>query len=628
MGAPLGTIYLIKRAPITSDYNHTIDFKSPNEQLAYWGSLQSITLLNYSYVRRERRYIQCDKTFEELDGVNYLIYQNVTNGKWFYCFVINREYVNDNMTRVYFDIDVLQTFMFDYEIKPSYIAQSHVDRWDADKKPIYSRTEEGLEYGSEYVTESAYKIKHATAPQKHGFYLVYCKEHPVSEGTAGEPTTVERTPIPYTIYLLPNLEGATLDGSEVSFVNLTNATSGESSNIQVCNMRGLQKYMANSDFGNYVQQIIYLPYLATPYSVNGGIFNFTGDNPLFQFGLTTLTTGTRSITLLKIKTIYTANWVATLAEMDIFEGISGEMPQPEQWAAIKQNPRKTERDRRFESKLLCYPYRYNVFTDWTGAPALIKNEYISGDKIRIKNAIGFGFNAPRRFWVDGYRKDPEGRESSISQVIPMEQPIISDAYYTYMLQNRNQISANITNAGINAAISVAGSAASGVMGAGANLLTGNIGGAVASGVNSAANIAQAGANFQAVIRSQNAKERDLQNLPDTFSNTNDCTFAIIDETKYLTFYRKKICCEFAEQLAQYWHMYGYVVKRVEVPNTRSRTRFNYVKTVGANIVGEVEQEYLQALRAIYDRGVTFWHYSATDFYPLDYTFENIEVKLL
>jgi len=242
--------------------------------------------------------------------------------------------------------------------------------------------------------------------------------------------------------------------------------------------------------------------------------------------------------------------------------------------------------------------------------------------------FGWGFNNPQRFYIENYRKDPEGRECSITQPLPMEQPVLSDAYYTYMLQNRNQISANITNSSINAAMGMTGALMSGLGGIVGGVATQNYGGAASSGINAIFSGIQAYNNHEALIRSQNAKQSDIRNLPDTVKNPNDCSFNLADNTQYVTFYRKKICCEFAEQLAQYWHMYGYRINRLEVPNTKSRVRFNYVKTVGANIVGDMEQQYIHILRQIYDNGVTFWHYSETDFYPMDYSYENVEVKLI
>lgn len=313
--------------------------------------------------------------------------------------------------------------------------------------------------------------------------------------------------------------------------------------------------------------------------------------------------------------------------MGVFDGLDEHIPSSVMWEDLKKNPYKYERDRRFESKLLCFPYRYNLFTDWRSLPAIIKNEYLFDDKITVKEAIGFGFNLPRRYWVENYRGDPEGRECSIAQNLPLEQAILSDAYYTYLLENKNQIAANLANTQANANIAIAGAAAGGLSGI-ASIATGNVGGGLEAMSNAALKGVSAAQSIANLQRSENAKQSDIKNMPDTIANPNDCNFAISDDTKYLTFYRKAITCDNEEQLAQFWHMYGYKVNKVMLPETRSRLRYNYIKTIGANIEGAIEANYLATIKAIYDRGVTIWHYSEADFFPLDYTYENIERRLM
>lgn len=627
MTEPRGAIYLIERAPIDITYSHTIDFKSPEEQLAFWGSLVKTELREYQYIRRERRFIQIDKSYESLDGINYLYFRSRENSKYYFAFVTEREYISDNVTRVFFEIDVLQSFMFDYKFKPSYIAQAHVDRWNADHSPKYSRTDEGLAYGSEYVTEAAYKMK-PDAPTGHGFYLVYTTSIPADSGIEyssdvdlSKSSTISGNPTPYNIFIIP--EAA--ESEKVIGIAYNSMTTNS-----LANMHELQRFMMSSGLGEYIKQIVYVPYLPFKYSFKAATGNASGIDYEVDFDIEYVPMyfkeGNNAIRCVFIKRIPADSIIKDYASLGLFDGLEEKIPTSAEWNAIKANPYTTERDRRFESKLLTFPYRYNIFTDWIGAPALIKNEYLFADKINIKGSIGFGFNCPRRYWIEDYRADPEGREASISQLIPLEQPIISDAYYSYLLQNKNQISANLTNAKINAITTTIGGAGAGaIAGAHGAGVAGAIGGAIfgtaKAGLDSALNI-------QAMIRSENAKQSDIKNIPDTIANSNDCTLAIADECRYLTFYRKAISCEFEEQLAQYWAMYGYIVKRVEIPDLRSRVRYNFIKTIGANIEGEIESSYLAAIKTIYDNGLTIWHYSEKDFHPLDYSYENIERKLI
>ena len=176
----------------------------------------------------------------------------------------------------------------------------------------------------------------------------------------------------------------------------------------------------------------------------------------------------------------------------------------------------------------------------------------------------------------------------------------------------------VTNAGT----SLAGGIISGGMTGGpvGAILGGAIGGLTSAvhGVTNTANL----------VRSQNAKQKDLKNLPDTIINPNDSSFNYYDKNDWVSFYRYKICCEFENLLADTFAMSGYTVKRVKVPNLKTRVRYNYIKTVGANIVGSFDQNDLATLKAIFDNGVTFWHYNTVNFKPLDYSLENIETKLL
>jgi len=349
MTEPRGTIYLINRAPITPDYQHTIDFKSPNEQLAFWGSLRKYALTEYSYVRRDRRYISVGKSFEELEGINYLMYQNRTGGKWFYAFVVDREYVSDDLTKIYFEIDVLQTFLFDYEVKPSYITQGHVDRWDADHKPIYSRTDEGLNYGSEYVTEAAYRMEDERGYNKtpRGFYLIYCTDHSamISAGIASETTKINGNPIPYVVYMLP--VNYTAKGSPIPVtVKYFHSTEEGYISDTVSYFEEVMDFMSKSAFGNYVQQIIYVPYMPLNYNIVGDFedtFEFSSsNNGDCRVGITALkdpsedAVTSKEIKLVKIIEITPKNVAGITAEMDIFEGISGEMPQAAQWEDVKK----------------------------------------------------------------------------------------------------------------------------------------------------------------------------------------------------------------------------------------------------------------------------------------------------
>jgi len=625
MPKPSGTVYLCANAIIDNSYTNTIDFKNPSEQQSYWGSLIKFSISDFMYIRRTQGYIKVNKNLTELEDVNYLFFRAEENAKLYYCFVTTKEYISDNASYIYFETDVLQTYMFDYEVKESYVLQEHVDRWTAKHEPVYSRTDEGLDYGSEYTVESAFNILAENTDYVYDWYLAVMKSgYNVLENRGSHPTTINKVVNPYVYILLPAKEGQlTISGYLASDMT---AEVG----MHVNSVKDFSKIIAESELADFVLQIVRLPYLPFNFKVGEYQVNTISDSRV-KVTYTTLGKSTSAGQFGIFAVIDSINFeddnnFKLLAELGLYEGIEGALPTQEQWQEVKANPYKVPRDKRFESKLLTHPYRYNLLTDWKNQPAIIKNEYIGADKIKVDFTQGICFNAPARYWVEGYRKDPEGRNSHVLQTIQEDIPITIDAYYSYMLQNRNQLQADRTNALTSA---VAGTVTGTVNGAIGGSLSGGVAGAVGGAtIGAISGVVGGGVNYTNLIRSQNAKAKDLKNVPDQVLSANDISFNIHDNNKYLTFYRLKVCCEFEQLLADTFATSGYTVKRVKLPNLKTRLRYNYVKTVGANIVGSFNQDDLARIKAIFDNGITFWHYNTVNFKPYDYSFENIETILL
>lgn len=612
MAIPKGDIHLLSNVPLTASYEHTIDFKKKDEQFSYFLSFRKTVLNNYSYIRKEREYIAVELPLSILDDINYLLFRSSEDDRLYYAFVTDKVYINPTTSHVFYTIDVMQTYMFDYEWRASYIQQAHVDRWTAEHKPIYSKTEEGLAYGNEYAVESAYKLQQST---KLRWFLVALKDYSevVEEGHITEMSVTYPVVGCFSYLLVPFY----LNDPKVATVNVESIE-------DVGTWERFADLMLNSAIGNYVYSINLLPY--NPFvqsenegsdgkisvSLSGGMFNTV------TLGVEGANTGTYTFLLISMADYDRLYGHHSLANTEWNTGLTDSLPTADQWEEIKANPRTTERDKRFESKLLCAPYRYNLLTDWKNPPVIFKNEYMTADQIEIKFSYALTMNAPFRYWIKDYKKDPEGRYTSLNAPLSSDMPIISDAYYTYMLENKNTIQANLTNSVISAGAGVISGAISGGG-------IGGVGGAIFGGVSGAVSGAL---NVAAQIRSENAKQAGLKAHPDSVIHSGDSSFNVNDKNTELTFYRMRVCCENEEILAEIFNMTGYKVNRVEIPNTRSRVRFNYIQTLGANIVGSFNQSDLLKIKEIYDKGITIWHYSEKDFNPLDYSYENIEVSLI
>lgn len=128
--APNSNAKLLTGVPIDMSYNHTVWFNNIIDQQEFFNSyLKSpVTINGVNYVfsltnltnqRVERNYISVNIPYALLLDINYVMFQNTmyNSTKWFYAFVTNIEYVNTTTTNVYYEIDLIQTFLFDFTLQ-------------------------------------------------------------------------------------------------------------------------------------------------------------------------------------------------------------------------------------------------------------------------------------------------------------------------------------------------------------------------------------------------------------------------------------------------------------------------------------------------------------------------------
>lgn len=123
---PNSDLYLLHNVPLDNTYDHTIYFTSQTAQSNYFQSNRKYALGALSYQRVNKGVARVGILADNLYDVNYLMFRNTAFGtKWFYAFVTKVEYVNNKCTDVYYEIDVLQTWHFDYTMDECYIMRNH-----------------------------------------------------------------------------------------------------------------------------------------------------------------------------------------------------------------------------------------------------------------------------------------------------------------------------------------------------------------------------------------------------------------------------------------------------------------------------------------------------------------------
>lgn len=124
--APNSTVHILRGIPWNNTYRDTPIFQSATAQYTYMVSKIKYTFSNQTYQRASRNSIKLNRVVEDFYDCNYIMFQNTSYGnKWFYGFITNVEYINNDTTRITYVLDVLQTWHFDYTLKSCFIERQH-----------------------------------------------------------------------------------------------------------------------------------------------------------------------------------------------------------------------------------------------------------------------------------------------------------------------------------------------------------------------------------------------------------------------------------------------------------------------------------------------------------------------
>lgn len=149
MSKPASVIKVCSGVRLDNRYEHSIWFASPGNQLAYFAGKVVKTFSAYSYIRKSWD-LRVDATMEQAKKWNYLYFQN-DDGKTYYYFISNIEYVNDNAVSLRLDLDVIQSYLFDFDLLDCFVERQHTTT----DNPGEHTLDEGLELG-ELVDNSVY----------------------------------------------------------------------------------------------------------------------------------------------------------------------------------------------------------------------------------------------------------------------------------------------------------------------------------------------------------------------------------------------------------------------------------------------------------------------------------------
>lgn len=142
MISPESDIILLK-APLEATDTNQITFANATAQYNYFHGLPKLEIDGATYQRKDNT-IRFPAEFDTVLPYNYVMYRNdAYSNKWFYAFITDIQYINDNMTSVTIKTDVFQTWQFQFQYKPCFIEREHTNNDAVGANTI----PEGLETG-------------------------------------------------------------------------------------------------------------------------------------------------------------------------------------------------------------------------------------------------------------------------------------------------------------------------------------------------------------------------------------------------------------------------------------------------------------------------------------------------
>lgn len=102
-------------------------------------------------------------------------------------------------------------------------------------------------------------------------------------------------------------------------------------------------------------------------------------------------------------------------------------------------------------------------------------------------------------------------------------------------------------------------------------------------------------------------------------NVNNGNINVSGQTNGFYAYDMSIKSEYAQMIDNYFEHFGYKVNRMGTPNLKSRTYWNYCKTIDAHLSGNIPNQDMIKLKELFNNGCTFWHNTS---YFMDYSRTN------
>lgn len=597
---PQGNIYIC-RTPLEADYENQLTFSSTSAQSTYFASTVVRSFDNSTYIRKDQG-LKINCNVEDIRNCNYLYYRNTGfSNKTYYCFITDIQYISENSTYVAIETDVWQTWYFDMIWHPCLVEREHVidDRIGVNTYP------EGLELGPEYRIIRAQNI----GPTDDYPCIVWGVTMINNDSDNGTLKAEYLSDDPFNVF------NGTASGLYYIVQNYDASDSWD-------NPEGFVRAYDLAGLGDAIVTAFMIPQGFIEGEVESTGFQITGTNSKSGESYT-------QHNLYMMKGSFTAKKVANYdIERDYSFGTFGSTVIESKWQ-IHNN------------KLWCYPYQYLMisnnagqtynyhYEDFTSHLRVTTDPNGEGEVVNPSFTLWFAMTpggstklVPRQDAAnhcykdyDAFREDYGEGDSALMDygITGAKYPQISwsnDAYTNWLTQNGVNLDVAMQKTYMTNLTSTVNSGLSGLA---ANGIEGGILG-VGTGI-----ISSLGRTFNTAATNY-AQVESAKMLPDQVGgNTNSGDVNWSMNQNVFTCYQMSIRGEYARIIDGFFDRFGYKVNALRVPQRTSRKNWNFIKTVEANVDGDIPQKDLNKIRRSLNNGITLWHNPSTMY---DYTQDN------
>ena len=565
--APDSTIELFRNLKLDNAYSNTMWFTDVTAQNTFFTTHYYLRYNSYTYQRKDLGVIRIGAPISSLYAVDYMRFKNTLfENKWFYAFVTNVEYINNDVTAIHYVIDVIQTYMFDWTLQQCLIERQHSVTDVAGDNLVA----EGMELG-DYIANSNSRIWNPLGYSiLFGVGCDYSWFDSIVNPVSPDPSRVTRAYYAQKVSGLYSAIGYFI----IDPVDIATKLNLFIDKLQSDNMIGAitSVTMIPTDMG----------FSNVPYSTNYTVLKPTklnGYTPVNQKLLTypycylDVYNDQTEHQELRYELFSTSNCVFTLYLM------------------LASTPEG-----------ILYAKNYN-------------NAVMNPDT--SLSVSGFPqvayFNDSYKAWQAlNYDQMAVSREIAAQQNVFNQQGIAID---------QRQLGTKTALAGVNAIGGLVGAALTGNVIGGVNSVVQGVGTVANASYEAQRNdLASSRSEYDeySVILRQSADESRAKKLANT-PHAGTSSMAVATDTKGFWCNWMSIRAQYAERIDKYFTMFGYAQNVVAVPNIHARQYFTYVKTVGSCVSGYIPQDDRELIDTIFDRGIRFW----TDYTKFeDYSVNN------